>query len=216
MTERGKFIVFEGVGGCGKTTQIRKAETYLVSKGVDVLITREPGGVDASEKIRELIFKLKADGVANADHQMALFFAARCIWLDALVKPAVEKGKVVLSDRYDSSTNAYQGWAEGGNRKTIERFSEIVSNGFKPDAVLLIRVNEDTAMKRKSADTEGDPFDSESKDYFSRLVNGYDDMAKNNWRGIKWFVVDGEKPIKEVSDAISVILDKITEVKNGR
>ncbi len=209
--ERGKFIVFEGVGGCGKTTQIREAEKYLKAKGVDVLITREPGGVEASEKIRQLIFKLKSEGVANADHQTALFFASRCIWLDALVKPSVSKGKVVLSDRFDSSTNAYQGWAEGGNRDTIERFSEIVSDGFKPDAIILIRVSEDTAMQRKSKDTEGDPFDNEDKAYFGRLVDGYDNMAANGWRDINWYIVDGERDINQVSKDINVILDGIVK-----
>jgi dTMP kinase len=113
---------------------------------------------------------------------MALFFASRCIWLDTLVKPAVNNGKIVLSDRYDSSTNAYQGWAEGGNKKTIEKFSEVVSDGFKPDAIILLRVSEDTAIKRKSKNTEGDPFDNEDINYFRKLVVGYDDMSKNKWR----------------------------------
>lgn len=205
---RGKFVVFEGVGGSGKTTQIKKADEYLKEKGYEVVITREPGGVEASEIIRNLIFKLKSEGVANADHQMALFFASRKIWLDTLVKPAVGKGKVVLSDRFDTSTNAYQGYAEGGNKETIKRFSEIISEGFVPDAVILLRVSAKVAMERKS-DKEGEPFDSEGSEYFQRIVDGYDDMAKNRWRGISWYVVDGEKSVDEVSKAINAILDKV-------
>jgi len=207
--ERGKFIVFEGVGGCGKTTQIKNAGNYLTEKGFDVIVTREPGGVEASEKIRDLIFKLKSEGIANADHQTALFFASRCIWLDSLVKPSIRKGKIVLSDRFDSSTNAYQGWAEGGNKKTIERFSEAVSDGFKPDAIILIRVSAQIAIERKSKNKEGDPFDNEDLNYFKKLVAGYDDMAKNKWRGISWFVVNGEKSMKEVAGDINAILDKV-------
>lgn len=208
----GKFVVFEGVGGSGKTTQIKEADKYLKEKGCEVIVTREPGGVEASEIIRNLIFKLKSEGVANADHQMALFFASRKIWLDTLVKPAVEKGKVVLSDRFDTSTNAYQGYGEGGNKDTIERFSKIIGDGFTPDAVILLQVSAKVAMERKS-DKEGDPFDSENSEYFQRVVDGYDDMAKNRWRGIKWYVVDGEKSVDEVSNAINAILDKVLEKK---
>lgn len=205
---RGKFVVLEGVGGSGKTTQIKKADEYLKEKGYEVIVTREPGGVEASEIIRDLVFRLKSEGVANADHQMALFFASRKIWLETLVKPAVEEGKVVLSDRFDTSTNAYQGYAEGGNKKTIERFSEIVSDGFVPDAVILLQISAKVAMERKS-DKEGDPFDSEGAEYFQRIVDGYNDMAKNRWRGINWYTVDGEKSVEEVSKAINAILDKM-------
>ena len=214
--KRGWFIVFEGIGGCGKTTQIKEAQKNLMDRGFDVIVTREPGGVEASEKIRQLIFKLKSEGVANADHQMALFFAARSIWLETLVIPAVKDKKIVLSDRFDSSTNAYQGWAEKGNKKTIERFSEIVSGGFKPDAIILLRVSEKTAIKRKSKDKEGDPFDNEGLDYFKRLVKGYDNMAKNNWRGINWYLVDGEKKVEDVSKSINDILEIILKDEKKR
>lgn len=211
--QSGNFIVFEGVGGSGKSTQIEEARKYLESKGVEVLVTREPGGVEASEKIRELIFKLKGEGLANADHQLALFFAARFIWLSTLVRPAVGEGKVVLSDRFDPSTNAYQGWAEGGNTRVIKRFSEIVGDGFKPDAVILIRVFAETAAARKSSNLEGDPFDRESLDYLKKLVEAYDDMARNSWRGYNWHIVDGERGIDEVAGDIRRILDDILNLK---
>lgn len=211
--KRGKFIVFEGLGGSGKTTQIKKAQKHLIAKGYKVVVTREPGGVSASETIRELIFKLKGLGIANADHQTALFFAARYIWLKEVVKPAVKKGQIVLSDRFDSSTNAYQGWAEGGNRKTIKRFSEVVSDGFVPDAIIVLRVTPKTAMERK-INKEGDPFDNEEDSYFQKLAKAYDHMVKNKWRGIDWYVVDGEKSVVEVAEAINAILDQIT-YKNG-
>lgn len=211
--KRGKFIVFEGVGGSGKSTQIEEAKRYLKSKNVDVLVTREPGGVEASEMIRELIFKLKENNVANADHQLALFFAARFIWLLTLVRPAVEGGEVVLSDRFDPSTNAYQGWAEGGNRKVIEEFSNIVGGGIKPDAVILIRVSAETAFNRRSQDFEGDPFDQEGIDYLRKLVEAYDDMAKNKWGGYNWHVVNGENEVDEVAKEIRHILDRVLDLK---
>ena len=112
---RGKFIVFEGVGGSGKTTQIELAKDFLEKKGLKVLTTREPGGVEASEKIRELIFALRDKNLVGPEGQVVLFFAARYLWLNSLVKPVLTNGINVLTDRAYTSTAAYQGFAEGGD-----------------------------------------------------------------------------------------------------
>lgn len=97
--ERGRFIVFEGIGGSGKGTQIEIAGKLLENKGFKVITTREPGGIEPAEKIRQLIFDLRGKDLIGAEGQMALFFAARKLWVDGVVGPNLEKGINVLTDR---------------------------------------------------------------------------------------------------------------------
>ncbi len=97
--ERGKFVVFEGVGGSGKGTQIGIAKDLLIRNGLEIITTREPGGIEASEVIRKLIFTLKQEKLIDAGEQMVLFFAARKFWVDGVVAPNIEQGIHILSDR---------------------------------------------------------------------------------------------------------------------
>src|SRR5512133_3213299 len=124
--DRGKFVVFEGPGGCGKGTQIEIARQLLLKNGLQTISTREPGGVGISEEIRNLIFTLKGEGLIGAEGQMVLFFAARKFWVDNLVVPNLNNGVHVLGDRCYMSTGAYQGYAEGGDQKRILRIADII------------------------------------------------------------------------------------------
>ncbi len=210
--KRGKFIVFEGVGGSGKTTQIELAKKFLQENGLKVLATREPGGVEASEKIRELIFRLRGENLIGPEGQMVLFFAARYLWLNSLVKPALEKGINVITDRAHTSTAAYQGFAEGGDLNQILAISQIVMEGARPDAVIFLDISQETAIKRKEAESERDPFDKQGKDYLKRLIIGYRKMAKEGWGDLKWYTVDGEGTIEEVRVRVSEVLSQIFEM----
>ena len=208
---RGKFIVFEGVGGSGKTTQIELAKDFLEKKGLKVLTTREPGGVEASEKIRELIFALRDKNLVGPEGQVVLFFAARYLWLNSLVKLALTNGINVLTDRAHTSTAAYQGFAEGGDLDQILKVSEVVMEGVKPDAVILLDISPETSIKRRAAETNGDPFDKQNEDYFRRLIAGYREMAQEGWGDLKWYMVNGEGTIEEVQARISEVLTQIFE-----
>jgi len=209
--ERGKFIVFEGVGGSGKTTQIELAKKFLEEKGLKVLTTREPGGVEASEKIRELIFALRDKNLIGPEGQMVLFFAARYLWLNSLVKPALAEGINVLTDRAHTSTATYQGFAEGGNMEQILAISEVVMEGARPDAVIFLEVSEETSIKRRAAETNGDPFDKQGRDYLGKLIAGYRKMVQESWGGLKWYMVNGEGTVEEVQARVSEVLRRIFE-----
>jgi len=210
--ERGKFIVFEGVGGSGKTTQIELAKDFLEKKGLKVLTTREPGGVEASEKIRELIFALRDKNLIGPEGQVVLFFAARYLWLNSLVKPALTNGINVLTDRAHTSTAAYQGFAEGGDLNRILAVSEVVMEGAKPDAVVFLNISPETSIKRRAAETNGDPFDKQGEGYLRRLIAGYRRMAQESWGDLKWYMVNGEGTIEEVQSRVSEVLSRIFEV----
>lgn len=206
--QRGKFIVFEGVGGCGKGTQVEYVKKLLKKNKIKVVSTREPGGIESSEVIRQLIFDLKDKKLIGAEGQMVLFFAARKFWVDRVVKPNLKKGVNIIADRSYTTTGAYQGYAEGGDQKKILNISDIVMGETKPDAVIFLDVSVETSMSRR-LDPNGDPFDKENKKYFQKIINGYREMAKESWGKLKWYVVNGESKANDVSESVAIILEKI-------
>lgn len=213
--KRGKFVVFEGVGGCGKGTQVKFAKKLLKKNKIKVVSTREPGGIESSEVIRQLIFDLRNKKLIGAEGQMVLFFAARKFWVDRVVKPDLKKGVNIIADRSYTTTGAYQGYAEGGDQKKILSISDVVMGNTKPDAVILLDVSVETSMTRRS-NPNGDPFDKENKKYFQRIIDGYREMAKKKWGGLKWYVVDGEPKAEDVFESVARILEKILEKKLKR
>lgn len=215
MKKKAKFIVFEGVGGCGKGTQVELAKRLLKKNRIKVVTTWEPGGINSSEVIRRLIFDLRGQKLIGPEGQMVLFFAARKFWVDKVVAPSLKKGINVIADRSYTATGAYQGFGEGGDQKIILKISDVVMGKTKPDAVILLDVSAETSMKRR-VDTKGDPFDKEDKKYFQKIVNGYREMAKKRWGGLKWYVVDGEPSVKEVSESVVKVFEKIFSRKLDR
>lgn len=207
--ERGQFIVIEGVGGSGKTTQIEFAKNILQKNGLSVVTTREPGGLESAESIRELIFDLKDKGLIGPEGQMTLFFAARKLWLHNVVAPNIDKGVNVITDRSHTSTGAYQGYAEGGDVNKILQIADVVMDGYKPDAVILLDVDLETSITRRGNDTQGDPFDKEGKEYLGRLISGYRKMAKENWGGMKWYTVNGNESPALVTQSVAKVLNGI-------
>jgi len=207
--KKGKFVVLEGVGGAGKSEQIKKISDYLKSKGVNFVATREPGGVQEAEQVRSLIFAFKRKRIINSDHETALFFAARKIWMENVVIPSIKSGFNVISDRTYFSTAAYQGFAGGVDVELIEKMSKVVIGKYKPDLVILLDVSLKTALMRNSANKEGDPFDYLSKKFFQKVINGYRKMAKEGWGGVKWEVIDAENSIEDVFRIVRKSIDKI-------
>jgi dTMP kinase len=213
--KRGKFVVIEGVGGCGKGTQVKLAKKLLKKNKIKVVSTREPGGIGSSEVIRQLIFDLRDKKLIGSEGQMVLFYAARKFWIEKFVKPNLKKGVNVIADRSYTSTGAYQGYGEGGDQKKILGISDVVMGEVKPNAVILLDVSIETSMERRK-DPNGDPFDKENKKYFQKIIDGYREMAKNKWGGLKWYVVDGEPKVSEVSESVAVVLDNILGKKLKR
>jgi dTMP kinase len=216
MKERGLFPVFEGVGGCGKGTQIEIAKNLLLNNGFKVISTREPGGIGESEKIRKLIFDLKEKKLIGAEGQMVMFFTARKFWVDGIVAPNIDKGVNVLGDRCYASTGAYQGYAEGGNQKIILEIADVIMGNHKPDAIILLDISGETSRKRRGKDVNGDPFDRETPEYLEKLVAGYREMAKTGWGGLNWYKVDGEPKPEIVSESVAKVLEDIFETKLQR
>lgn len=190
--KRGLFITFEGADGCGKTTQLMLLAKGLKAKGYDVIVTREPGAKGLGEKIREIL--LNYDGEVSSKCETFLFLADRAQHMDVIVRPAVEKGKIVLCDRHTDSTVAYQGYGRGIDIERINMLNSIATNGDKPDLTFVFDIDADTSMQRVGS--EKDRMESAGVEFFNRVRHGYLEIAHNEPQRVK--VIDASKSIEEI------------------
>ena len=190
--KRGLFITFEGADGCGKTTQLMLLAKGLKAKGYDVIVTREPGAKGLGEKIREIL--LNYDGEVSSKCETFLFLADRAQHMDVIVRPAVEKGKIVLCDRHTDSTVAYQGYGRGSDIERINALNNIATGGDKPDLTFVFDIDADTSMQRVGS--EKDRMESAGVEFFNRVRHGYLEIAHNEPQRVK--VIDASKSIEEI------------------
>lgn len=202
MTQ-GLFITFEGPDGCGKTTQMNLLAQYFEKKGKKVVLTREPGGKGLGEKVREIL--LNYNGEVSDRCESFLFLADRAQNIDIIVKPAVEKGKIVLCDRHIDSTVAYQGYGRGLDINEINMLNNLATGGKKPDLTLVFDVDVETSMKRVGK--EKDRMESAGIDFHNRVRNGYLELAKQEPTRIK--VLDATKTIEEIHEKVVEIVEKL-------
>src|SRR3954463_3807927 len=137
MARAGKFITFEGLDGCGKTTQLEKLADALRAKKIEVVVTREPGGTPVGEKVRAVLLDSRTKGLAPLT-ELALMFASRAQQVQQVILPALAAGKIVLCDRFTDSSEAYQGGGRQLGSKAILQLHEILCQGLHPDATILL------------------------------------------------------------------------------
>ena len=203
---KGKFITFEGGDGAGKSLQIEKVAQYLKSIGKEVVVTREPGGTEVGKEIRRLLVegdKDKFDEVA----EILLFYADRRIHLEKKIKPAINEGKYVLSDRYNDSTIAYQFYGSNkfSDTKILDELYKIIAGDFKPDATVLLDVDVELGLKRsfKKAETSNTKelrFENVELAFHQRLKNGYLELAKKDPN--RFVVVNANNSVEEVYEEL--------------
>lgn len=197
----GMFITFEGADGCGKTTQQMLAADYLESKGYEVLITREPGAKGLGEDIRKILLDYK--GPVSERCESLLFLADRAQHVDNMILPAIEKGQIVLCDRYTDSTVAYQGYGRQQNLERIKKLNDFATNVLKPDLTFVFDIDVETSMQRVGK--EKDRMESEGKEFHNRVRNGYLKLAEEEPNRIK--VLDAAKSIDEIHEEVVNILE---------
>ncbi len=169
----GKFITFEGGEGVGKSTNIEYCRQLLEQQGLDVIITREPGGTEIAEIIREELLKKPHKERMSDITELLLVFAARAQHIETLVKPALERGCWVLCDRFTDSTIAYQGYGRGLDVKLIEQLKLIAQLGIEPNKTFLLDAPVDIGMSRARARGSADRFEVEQLDFFNRVREGF-------------------------------------------
>ena len=193
-----KFITFEGIEGCGKSTQARKLHEFFLGS----ILTREPGGTVAGEKIREILIDEK---IAKLEAKTELFlnFAGRLEHVEKLIKPALEQNKIVISDRFFDSTYAYQGNAFGLDVKLIDEVRKMTLGDFAPDITFLIDVPVEVAFARIEGRAENNRYEKLGQDFHQKTRDGFLHLAKNNPR-IR--VIDGTQTVEEISRKILTLI----------
>ena len=199
----GKFITIDGVEGAGKSTQIKFICDYLQAKGINVVLTREPGGTDLGEKIRQLLLSTQTQPM-HSDSELLLMFAARNEHIHHKIIPALKKGDWVLSDRFTDASYAYQGGGRGLDIERIEHLERWVLGDFTPDMTLLLDIPVDLGMSRVESRGEKDRIELEAKDFFERVRQAYIARSEKYPERIK--LIDSSKERKHTSTQIEQIL----------
>ena len=149
----GKLITFEGIDGCGKSTQMRLLEQYLTERGLDVVTTREPGGTELGKKIRSALLD-GGEGSVEPLAELLLYAADRAQHVRRVIMPALAEGKMVLSDRFYDATTVYQGYARGFDLTLVNQLNELATGGLKPALTLLFDLDVETARPRRHVDED--------------------------------------------------------------
>jgi dTMP kinase len=200
----GLFIALEGVEGAGKGTQIRLAEEYIRSLGLDVLVTHEPGGTELGEQIRQVLLDPKT-GKLDARAEALLFAASRAQSVTSVIRPALADGKIVLSDRYVDSSLAYQGWARGLGEQDVLTLNVWATQGLFPDLVILLHVEPELGLLRS---TEApDRMEMEGQDFHAKVSDAYLKIAEEHPE--RFVVVDADKSPAEVFIDVKEALQRV-------
>jgi dTMP kinase len=206
---RGRFVTFEGGEGAGKSTQIAHAAEFLRRRGIEVVVTREPGGTPRAERLRALLLERDGEPMPQSC-ELLLMFAARATHLDNLVRPAMTRGAWVLCDRYTDATYAYQGGGRGLPVAQIDALAGMVHPDLWPDLTLLFDLPVDAGLARASqrnGENGPDRFESEQRAFFERVRATY--LARARLEPQRFSVIDAGRPVDEVSAAVAAVLEHL-------
>ncbi|HAW45389.1 MAG TPA: dTMP kinase [Sutterella sp.] len=195
-----RFITFEGIDGAGKTTQIRAVTQTAAEKGIDFILTREPGGTPAGEIIRKTLLNEAMDPLTET----LLFFASRAELVQNVIRPALEAGRWVFCDRFTDATYAYQSGAKGIPAETVLTLEKTVLGDFKPDLTILFDIAPEIAATRLSKAREADRFERESIDFFTRVRNAYLERAKAD--PDRFFIIDSSRAPEVITQELKEFL----------
>lgn len=200
----GRFITFEGMDGCGKTTQLRLLANSLRDRGKTVVETVEPGGTEIGRQIRRVLLD-PANQAIHARTELLLYFASRAQNVEEVIRPALSEGRIVLCDRFTDSTLVYQGCGRGLNTGVVLELDRIACQGLRPDATILIEIDAETALaraRRRNERTESSEsrIDDEGFAFHDRVRRGYRALAERE--AARFIVIDGRGGIGQVAAAI--------------
>ena len=203
----GKFISIEGIEGAGKSTQLAFIERYLKQQGKNVVVTREPGGTALGEQVRELLLAPRDEGMA-VDTELLLMFAARAEHIEQVIKPAIQRGDWVISDRFVDATFAYQGGGRGIAAERIEQISAWTLNGLQTDITFLFDLTVELGQQRViSRNGVVDRFEQEKTAFFQKIRDCYLQRSQQEPNRIK--VIDASKTINEIELQLTAALDRL-------
>jgi dTMP kinase len=200
----GLFVAFEGVEGSGKGTQIRLAVEWLQSQGIEVLVTREPGGTPVGEELRRMLLAHDT-GHIEPKTEALLFAAARAQHVSSVIRPALAEGRVVICDRYIDSSVAYQGWARGLGEQDVLTLNVWATQGLFPDLVLLLHLEPEAGLLRSLE--EPDRIEMEGQDFHAKVSDAYLRIAEEHPE--RFVVLDADQTPEKVHEQVVEALGRV-------
>ncbi len=199
------FITFEGPEGSGKTSQIPPLVDFLKQQGYSIKATREPGGTEIGEQIRSVLTRLENTSM-NPRTEILLFLAARAQLVEQCIRPELDRGGLVLSDRYADATLAYQGYGHGTDLKMLHQLLNFATGNLWPDLTLLLNIDPEKGLQRKRGCDEWNRLDAYDVAFHQRVQKGYLELAQQQPE--RWVVIDASQPFDQVQNQIrQTILD---------
>jgi len=203
----GVFIAFEGIDGSGKSTAARSVAEQLRARGLDVVLTREPGGTEPGRQIRALL--LESDHGLAPETELLLMCADRAEHVATVIRPALGAGAIVVSDRYAGSTRAYQGYGLGLNTSIVDAAIRIATGGLCPDLTILFDLEPEVAHSRRSGEAEQlNQLDVRDLEYRTRVRDGFLKLAQASER---WRVVDASQPLNLVIRELLALVEAVAD-----
>ncbi len=208
---RGKFIVIEGIDGCGKTTQIKKISDWLpysglIDENLNVIQTREPGGSPFGKLLREIILNKNLDDSPSSLTELLLYAADRAEHISKIITPQLDKKNWVISDRFSGSTLAYQGYGRNVNLGIIEQLELIACQGENPDATILLDIKPEDSLKRRENKIP-DRIEEEGLEFLKKVNDGFQRIANEK----NWKIISASQDMDSISNEIkSFLIEKFS------
>lgn len=205
---RGLFITVEGGEGVGKSTNLAYLRDCLAARGIDLLVSREPGGTPLAESIRDLLVAVREEAI-DPMAELLLVFAARAQHLHTVIEPALAAGRWVLCDRFTDATYAYQCGGRGVDAATVRRLENLVQGELRPDFTLLLDAPVETGMERARERGDLDRFEREELAFFQRVRRAYLQLARES--SGRYRIVDASQPLEAVQQQLAAISDEFVD-----
>lgn len=205
---RGLFITVEGGEGVGKSTNIEYLRRYLVEHGVDLVVSREPGGTAMAEDIRQVLISSRTEPVA-AMTELLLIFAARAQHIEAVIEPALARGQWVLCDRFTDATYAYQAGGRGMDPELIRHLEQLVQGDLRPDITLLLDATVAVGMERARDRGALDRFEQEQLEFFERVRSTYLQLARES--SGRYRIIDANQDLAQVQQQLHGVCEELLD-----
>lgn len=199
------FITLEGPDGSGKTTQIAPLADFLRQRGLTVLTTREPGGTSIGEQVRTVLHRLDNTAM-HPRSETLLYLAARAQLVEEVIRPALARGEIVLSDRFADSTLAYQGYGHGNDLQIVRQLLHFATGGLWPDLTILFDLSADEGLRRRqTGGGEWNRLDAYQLAFHQRVCEGYRALAAQEPQ--RWVVIDAARPMEVIQQELRAIVE---------
>jgi len=211
------FITIEGCDGAGKSTQAKELARRIANLGFEVVLTREPGGTPLGEQLRGVQGWLKVGGSVSVLAELFLFEAARSELITRVIKPAIRRGAVVISDRYSDSSLAYQGYGRDIDLSDIRKLNSVATADLLPSLTVFLDIDLDVALDRQASARGNiqnqDRFEDENREFYQRVINGYRELAAAE--PARWLTIDGEASSEQISARIWTAVQRLIQKHTG-